>query len=222
VEEFIAAADDFHRRSPDDGISGFLSDLALVRDLDEDAEGARHSATEAVQLMTLHASKGKEFRTVFVAGLEEELFPHYRALEGQSLELKSDDVEESEALREERRLFFVGLTRAKDQVFLTRARSRVRHGQSRPSRASRFLHELPLDLVEILDPEHLDALAIEKAPSETTSLYRPGDPVEHSHYGRGTVVGFMGRSFDARVLVDFESHGVKELYLQHTRLRRSV
>ncbi|MEM7519384.1 MAG: 3'-5' exonuclease, partial [Planctomycetota bacterium] len=149
------------------------------------------------------------------------LLPHQRALGTMDHSVEDDDeVMETEALREERRLFFVGLTRAKDQVFLTRARSRVRYGQSHPSRASRFLHELPLDLVEVLDPEHLDALAIEKAPSGGASGFQPGDAVAHAHYGEGAVVGFMGRSLDARVLVDFEEHGVKELYLQHTRLRR--
>ncbi|QDV08949.1 ATP-dependent DNA helicase PcrA [Planctomycetes bacterium Poly30] len=221
LEELLSAADDFHERYPDDGISGFLGDVAIVRDLEPDADGephrdARAAARDAVQLMTLHAAKGLEFKTVFITGLEEELLPHLRALhvpENGELEEESDEI------AEERRLFFVGLTRAKDQVFLTRARSRVMYGNARPSRTSRFHHELPTDLVDILDPEHLDALAIEK-DAPPGAGFAVGDAVSHGHYGPGRVVAFAGRDFDARVLVHFEDHGVKELFLQHTSLRR--
>jgi DNA helicase-2/ATP-dependent DNA helicase PcrA len=208
LEELLVAADDFHARYPDDGIAGFLGDVAIVRDIDADADGqpnehARANAEDAIQMMTLHASKGQEFKTVFITGLEEELLPHMR----------SEDIDE------ERRLFFVGLTRAKDQVFLTRAQSRMMNGHSSPSRTSRFYHELPTDLVEVLDPEHLDVLAIQ-AEAPRGAGFHVGDEVSHRHYGPGLVVGFAGRDLDARVLVHFETHGVKELYLQHTSLRR--
>ncbi|MGK0481271.1 MAG: DNA helicase-2/ATP-dependent DNA helicase PcrA, partial [Planctomycetota bacterium] len=142
--------------------------------------------------------------------------PHLRAL---NVPENGDQEGESEEIEEERRLFFVGLTRAKDQLFLTRASSRVMYGSPRPSRTSRFIHELPTDLVEVLDPEHLDALAIQKE-APTGAGFAVGDAVEHGHYGRGTVVAFAGRDFDARVLVLFDDHGVKELFLQHTSLRR--
>ncbi|MFT6832114.1 MAG: DNA helicase-2/ATP-dependent DNA helicase PcrA [Planctomycetota bacterium] len=221
LEELLAAADGFHERFPDDGISGFLGDVAIVRDLEPDADGephkdARAQAKDAVQLMTLHAAKGREFKTVFLTGLEEELLPHLRALD---VPENGEQEGESEEIEEERRLFFVGLTRAKDQLFLTRASSRVMYGSPRPSRTSRFVHELPTDLVEVLDPEHLDALAIQKE-APTGAGFAVGDAVEHGHYGRGTVVAFAGRDFDARVLVLFDDHGVKELFLQHTSLRR--
>ena len=209
LEELIVAAEEFHERYPDDGISGFLGDVAIVRSIEADGEGPddAKAPVDAVQLMTLHASKGQEFKTVFVTGLEEELLPHLRSL---------DDPQD---IAEERRLLFVGLTRAKDQLFLTRARSRVMYGNSAPSRTSRFYHELPTDLVEILDPEHLDVLSVQ-AEAPRGAGFAVGDEVSHRHYGPGLVVAFAGRELDARVLVHFEQHGVKELFLQHTSLRR--
>ncbi len=236
LEELLVAADDFHERYPDDGISGFLGDVSIVRDIEADADGkpndkSRAAAEDAIQLMTLHASKGQEFKTVFITGLEEELLPHLRSLDVPEAEdPEAEDPEaggtedgeqegETPEIAEERRLLFVGLTRAKDQVFLTRARNRVMYGNARPSRTSRFFHELPHDLVEILDPEHLDVLAIEKEAPRGAG-FAVGDEVSHRHYGPGLVVAFAGRDLDARVLVHFPDHGVKELFLQHTTLRR--
>ncbi len=226
LEELLAAADEFHERYPDDGISGFLGDVSIVTDIEADADGqpnekARANAKDAIQMMTLHAAKGQEFRTVFITGLEEELLPHLRSLEvPQEGDPNDGELEgETPEIAEERRLLFVGLTRAKDQVFLTRARSRVMYGNPRPSRTSRFIHELPTDLVEVLDPEHLDVLAIQ-AEAPQGAGFAVGDEVSHRHYGPGLVVAFAGRDLDARVLVHFEAHGVKELFLQHTSLRR--
>lgn len=138
-------------------------------------------------MMTLHASKGQEFKNVLITGTEEELLPHLRSMDiPQEGDPQDGELEgETPEVAEERRLLFVGLTHATDQVLLTRARSCIVYGNARPSRTSRFLHE-----------------------------------VSHRHYGPGLVVGFAGRDLDARVLVHFEAHGVKELFLQHTSLRR--
>ncbi|MEO1616520.1 MAG: UvrD-helicase domain-containing protein [Planctomycetota bacterium] len=129
VEELISAAVDFDRRHPEDGsLEAFLEQVALVSDTD-----AFEESDERVTLMTLHASKGLEFPRVFIVGVEDELLPHYRS--------KQDDAE----FEEERRLFFVGITRAEQWLQLSCCKKRMIRGDNRPVIPSPFLNELPLD-----------------------------------------------------------------------------
>jgi DNA helicase-2/ATP-dependent DNA helicase PcrA len=136
VDELVEAAREFDDRHPDDGgLDGFLEQVSLVSDTD-----AYDPSQPAVSLMTLHAAKGLEFDSVFIVGVEEGLLPH---------EFSNRDQWEIE---EERRLLFVGITRAKRHLRLSRALYRARHGVLRPTVASRFLMELPRDEMHVVEP----------------------------------------------------------------------
>jgi DNA helicase-2/ATP-dependent DNA helicase PcrA len=132
LQELLAALDDFERNSEDKGLSAYLEQVALISDVER---GERHH--NSVTLMTLHAAKGLEFPLVFMTGMEERLFPHVRAL---------DDPEQME---EERRLCYVGMTRARERLYLTNARRRHFYGQEQFNSPSRFLGDIPDELLEV-------------------------------------------------------------------------
>ena len=206
MNELRAHAETFDAQSPEGGLRGFLQDVALVSDVDSWEEN-----DAKVTLMTLHASKGLEFSVVFIAGLEEEILPHGLAL--------ADATSDATGIEEERRLFYVGITRAQDELFLTRARMRFHYGESSWRLPSRFLSEIPPDLVEGLGDEgEEDPLGVYEAPDEAPDL-TVGDRVEHDHFGFGRVERLQGAGFNARVTVDFFSVGTKVLLVQYAKLR---
>ncbi|WP_018130790.1 DNA helicase PcrA [Effusibacillus pohliae] len=131
LDEFLSVTQEFEQRYPGEGLQAFLTEVALVADVDSVT-----GASDAVILMTLHSAKGLEFPIVFLAGMEEGVFPHSRAL---------DDPDEME---EERRLCYVGITRAEERLFLTTCWSRTLFGQTRINSESRFLQEIPQELIE--------------------------------------------------------------------------
>jgi len=139
VDEFMSVAVEFEKRSEDKSLVAFLTDVALISDidsLDEDENGKK----DAVILMTLHSAKGLEFPVVFIAGMEEGVFPHSRALM------------DSGELEEERRLAYVGITRAERELYLTGARTRNLFGRTQYGTPSRFLDEIPEELKEDVSP----------------------------------------------------------------------
>ena len=160
--------------------------------------------------MTLHACKGLEFPFVFITGLEEELLPHARAL--------SEDPDNGE--EEERRLFYVGMTRARERLFLTRATVRSFFGADRWQQPSRFLDEVPGELVEggeaAEDPFESEAYE----PSDPSSALSVGDRVHHDHFGPGRIERLSGSGVNARAVVQFTHHGSKELLLTYANLER--
>jgi DNA helicase-2/ATP-dependent DNA helicase PcrA len=205
VDELRANAENFDLEHPEAGLRGFLEEVALVSDLD----GLTGADTEgAVTLMTLHSAKGLEFPVVFVAGLEEELFPHFRAL--------VDGGEEG--IEEERRLMYVGLTRARRRLFLTHARTRTHFGQSSWRDPSRFLDELPEGLAATAADEP-DLLGDFEPDADVPALAE-GDWVAHPHFGRGLVERLRGSGVNARATVSFARAGTKTLLLQYAKLER--
>ena len=138
LEELVAVAEEYEEREVDEGeeisLAGFLEDVALVADADEIPEGEDHGGV--VTLMTLHTAKGLEFPTVFLTGLEEGVFPHSRTLG------------EKKELEEERRLAYVGLTRAQQRLYLSRAEYRSSWGAPNYNPPSRFLDEIPESLID--------------------------------------------------------------------------
>ncbi len=212
VEELCAHAGAYDRLQPDGGLRGFLQDIALVSDADGFEEGQPR-----VTLMTLHAAKGLEFPVVFIAGLEEDLLPHARSLEDSWSQGTGDA-----GLEEERRLLYVGLTRAKERLFLTHAQVRRHFGGEQYGRPSRFLDELPPDLVEGWTERGGGADTLgEYAPADDSGPeLAEGDLVEHDHFGRGRVELLQGAGANARATVRFERHGSKQLLLAYARLRR--
>ncbi len=203
VDELRAHAETYDRDSPEAKLRGFLQDIALVSDIDTFEE-----EVERVTLMTLHSAKGLEFPVVFIAGMEEELLPHARSIESDA------------GIEEERRLVYVGMTRAKERLFLTRAEWRFHFGESIPRIASRFLEELPVDLVEGVasEGEEEQVLGVFDAPEADPGLV-VGARVEHDHFGTGKVERLSGSGINARASVRFTRHGTKELLLTYAKLR---
>jgi len=208
VEELRTHAETYERENPESGLRGFLQDVALVSDVDGyDETGPR------VTLMTLHSSKGLEFPVVFIAGLEEELLPH-------ALAMRDADAEE-DGVEEERRLMYVGMTRAKERLLLTHAQTRLHFGETNWRMPSRFLDEIPPELVVgggASNEDEDDVLGVYEAPDDAVAL-REGDRVEHDHFGYGRVERLQGAGANARVTVDFQGVGSKILLVQYAKLR---
>lgn len=200
VKEFLSVTLAYDRETAPTGksLDDFLGRLALVTDLDQYRGGER------VVLLTLHMAKGLEFPVVFLVGLEEGLFPHARAL--------LDPAE----LEEERRLCYVGMTRARERLYLTWARERTLYGYSDCNAVSRFVQEIPPDLLQRKDSAGLQ----EAAAHPEAGGFSPGEVVEHARWGRGVVVRLWGEGNDAEVSVAFPEVGIKRLLLAFAPLRK--
>jgi DNA helicase-2/ATP-dependent DNA helicase PcrA len=197
-----------------DPLTAFLAHASLEAGDTQAAEGR-----PALQLMTVHSAKGLEFHTVFVTGLEEGLFPH------------ENSMNELDGLEEERRLMYVAITRARRKLYITHAQTRMLHGQTRYNIVSRFLDEIPRELVQWLSPParrralEIDSSewgAIQAAPQATPPAHdwRIGQSVRHAKFGVGVIIDAEGRGNDARVQVNFRDSGVKWLALEYARLER--
>ncbi|MCC7014755.1 MAG: UvrD-helicase domain-containing protein [Planctomycetes bacterium] len=209
VQELLGHAEQYDAQAPEGGLRGFLQDIALV----SDADGFERDMPK-VALMTLHAAKGLEFPCVFVAGVEEDLLPHQRAVAGAS-------GGSEQGIEEERRLFYVGMTRAQERLVLTHATLRRHFGGEVYCRPSRFLDEIPRPLVHGLEDESEalgDYVAEPSAPAQ--AVLSVGDMVEHDHFGRGRVEMLAGTGTNARASVRFERHGTKQLLLAYARLKK--
>ncbi|RJX21468.1 MAG: DUF3553 domain-containing protein [Ammonifex sp.] len=181
------------------GLPEFLAEVALFTDIDRYEPGA-----DVVTLMTVHSVKGLEFPAVFITGMEEGLFPHARSM---------DDPSQME---EERRLCYVGITRAKEQLYLTRCRTRHLYGGTSWNPPSRFLAEMPAELLA----EEWGVGGAGPLFEENATEFEPGDRVRHKKWGTGTVLGVDGFGEDARVVVSFPGAGVKTLLVSYAPLER--
>ena len=226
LEELVNAARQFAGQWQEDNDEGFNSPLAAFLDqaaLDA-GEAQADVNTDSVQLMTLHSAKGLEFPLVFLAGMEEGLFPH------------SMSAEEPGRLEEERRLCYVGITRAMRKLFMTYAESRRLHGKETFNRVSRFVSEIPTEHIEEVrlnasvrrpygssyqEPTSSlfsggSSLSSAEVPSTNLSL---GQPVMHAKFGPGVVTNFEGSGPKARVQVNFEDAGSKWLVVGFANLQ---
>lgn len=208
LRELIGVAQEYEEREGPD-LLGFLSNISLVSDLD-----ALDASTSAVTLMTLHMAKGLEFPVVTLCGLEEGIFPHNRAL------LDPSEIEE------ERRLCYVGLTRAQDELYLMFARRRMTYGSAYMHPPSRFFGEMS-GLEYLNAPPVLAAgsgggwedVALPTRATETLAL-AVGDAVMHEKFGRGSVLDVRGAGGDAFVTVQFETAGRKSIMLNYAKLEK--
>jgi len=219
VRELSSATREYEDSVEEPRLGGFLENVALLASVDMLEEGV-----EALLLMTLHSAKGLEFPVVFVVGLEEGLFPLARAT-------FSDNPLE---LEEERRLCYVGLTRAKERLFLTSAESRTIFGATAYTKVSRFLEDIPKELCEPLGPTSPRRITWETADiarsTEAQQIlieagggeppFRAGDRVRHEKFGDGMVVSVSAKDGDVMVSVAFPQKGIKKLDLQYTRLEK--
>ncbi|MCL4245300.1 MAG: ATP-binding domain-containing protein, partial [Candidatus Dadabacteria bacterium] len=216
VGEIFNIAAEFEREEEGAGVREFLDRITLSSDID-----SYSGKEERVALMTLHSAKGLEFPVVFIIGMEEKLIPHFNSIKDDG------DVEE------ERRLFYVGITRAREKLYLTGARSRRFFGKEERPTPSRFVSELPEELVEVKN--YYGGLLRESAsgfaprgkvmerrkvsvssaapatPKPGNSRYKPGQKIHHPSFGPGTITRVDGEGDTAKVTVSFLAHGVKKI-----------
>ena len=232
LEELISVALEFESSSDDKSLEAFLTNVALNSEPDNEEE-----SEDRVSLMTIHSSKGLEFPVVFLAGMEEKIFPISRAIQS----MRDSDIEE------ERRLCYVGITRAKEELFLTLTRKRTLYGRTNASIASRFIEELPDDCIERLNKEQKE-LSFSKANYNILDKYtqkykmnnmnkvqaakkanatikntsneshiddlKLGAKVHHPKFGLGTVVSLKG----PEVTIAFDNQGIKTINKEYTTL----
>ncbi|MCZ6697912.1 MAG: UvrD-helicase domain-containing protein [Planctomycetota bacterium] len=210
VYELVSAARQYDEQNPEGSLADWLQQISLVSDTD-----AIELTGGSVTLMTLHAAKGLEFPIVYMVGLEEDLLPHRRAVEGADGEIE-----------EERRLCFVGVTRAMERLTLTHARFRMIRGVTERTMASRFLAELPAEEVEYhelertVDRSRAHRGEYNDADNEgiDVSRFQPGRTVEHPEYGRGRVLGVEARGKSVYVRIHFENEGARSFALDYATL----
>ncbi|MED3626482.1 DNA helicase PcrA [Bacillus subtilis] len=218
IDEFLSVTKNFEQKSEDKTLVAFLTDLALIADIDQlDQQEEESGGKDAITLMTLHAAKGLEFPVVFLMGLEEGVFPHSRSL-----------MEEAE-MEEERRLAYVGITRAEQELYLTNAKMRTLFGRTNMNPESRFIAEIPDDLLENLnEKKETRATSARKMQPRRGPVSRPvsyasktggdtlnwavGDKAGHKKWGTGTVVSVKGEGEGTELDIAFPSPvGVKRL-----------
>lgn len=222
LKEFVLKATEYQNSAEQPSLEGFLEEIALIADIDNYQADA-----DTVVLMTLHSAKGLEFPYVFIAGMEEGTFPSYRSI-------TSGD---ENAIEEERRLCYVGITRAKQQLYLIYSQSKMLNGKTQHTKASRFLDEIPNNLIE--NKPKLVNRKIVEAPKKAIekNIYRPqfekikpyqsiiktpipsaqkidlnfkeGDKVKHKKFGEGIIKQIISTEDDYEILIDFDKVGEK-------------
>lgn len=213
LKEFLSVAVEFEKTSEEKDLETFLATISLISDMDSSDEDDNY-----VSLMTLHSAKGLEFPVVFLAGLEEGVFPISRAL--------TDEIE----LEEERRLCYVGITRAMKTLYMTYAASRTIYGKTNYSRISRFIGELPKDCLKSLNKNEPQSKILKKQNSIVEKYKQRhmekdaknidnkevvlGAKVKHPAFGTGTVVAKSGST----VSIAFENKGIKSINLEYVKL----
>jgi len=199
IKELLNAAKDFGERSPEPSLQSYLEEVSLITDID-----SWNGTSQAVTLMTLHNAKGLEFPVVFICGLEEGLLPVVHSLDS------------PERLEEERRLFYVGLTRAKDRAILTYAKRRRRYEGSYGSPPSRFLQEIPKDLLERKSPSW--GLTTREEGDLFPLPLKRGSVVRHPSWGEGVVMRSEGVGENLKLTVMFPGHRLKKILVKYADL----
>lgn len=226
IDELISKIADYEENTEDASLSGFLEEVALIADID-----TLDNDTDYVVLMTLHSAKGLEFPKVFLCGAEDGLFPSY-------LSITSDDPSD---LEEERRLCYVGITRAMESLTISAAKQRMFRGETQYHRPSRFLKEIPLQVVKGVTREpkikempknHIYSAAKEAfraKPFESRQFsgnnlssldYETGDKVFHIKFGTGIVMDIKAGGRDYEVTVEFEKAGTKKMFASFAKLKK--
>lgn len=232
IDELLNTIAAYEKTEEEPALHGFLEEVALVADVD-----SLDSDADAVVLMTLHSAKGLEFSNVYLAGMEDGLFPSYRSILSDQAQ---DDMEE------ERRLAYVGITRAKEHLALLGAKSRMVRGETQYNKISRFVKEIPQNLLEQagaksaaanrLRPEkehRKEAFAWRNPPARTYAppknfgtaqkeplSYQVGDRVIHAKFGGGVVTQIVEGGRDYEVTVDFDAAGTKKMFAAFAKLQK--
>ncbi|MEG9297478.1 DNA helicase PcrA [Mangrovibacillus sp. Mu-81] len=233
LDEFLSVTKSFEKSNDDKSLVAFLTDLALVADIDKLDEDDQPK--ESVILMTLHAAKGLEFPVVFLMGMEEGVFPHSRSL------MEEDEMEE------ERRLAYVGITRAEEELYMTNAQMRTLFGQTKMNPVSRFIREIPADLLDDVMGESKSSSPFSSSygrsaggspsrPAPRKPVTRPvqkttggeavswqvGDKAAHKKWGTGTVVSVKGSGDSVELDIAFPSPtGIKRLLAKFAPIEKA-
>ena len=215
LEELITATKNFEqsvteKKSNEEIAKSYLDIISLDSG---DRQASEHD--DAAQLMTMHSAKGLEFKLVLLTGLEESLFPHGRSMESVS------------QLEEERRLCYVAITRAMEKLYITHAESRRLHGTDTFNPPSRFLREIPKDLIDEIRPRAQTNIPYNRKDFEETKNefeeeigISLGQKVQHKKFGEGIVLNYEGSSDSARVQVNFDNYGTKWLVMAYANLKK--
>ena len=231
IMELLSVAEDYAKNGEEDTLENFLGNVALVSDIDDAELGE-----DALTLMTLHSAKGLEFPIVFLAGMEEGVFPHARTL--------MDDEE----VEEERRLCYVGITRAERRLYMSNAKVRTQFGRTEPHPPSRFLQEVPRSLLHVYKRPVMQRTFVQqpqrsaqpkagswfmqgKAPlsniggftpkdNSAGSTFRAGDKVAHAKWGNGTVVSVKDTGDGQEVQIAFAGGGIRSLLTKYAVLKK--
>ena len=212
ILELRGVAQEYRDYSPEEGLAAFLEGVALVSDVDGLEENVN-----TVTLITLHQAKGLEYPVVFIVGMEDGILPHFRS------------IDDPEQLEEERRLCYVGITRAKRRVYLVRTFRRRLMGSSAVNQPSRFLKDIPPHLLSggsVWEGEDRQMEAPVSSWNEASEVdydapeLKAGDHATHAQFGEGVVVSCQPVKHDAEVVVAFDGAGVKRLLLSFARLEK--
>ena len=233
IDELISKVAAYEETEEQPTLSGFLEEVALVADIDSLEDESNY-----VVLMTLHSAKGLEFSNVYLAGMEDGLFPSY-------MSIMSDNA--AEEIEEERRLAYVGITRAKENLSISCARQRMIRGETQYNKVSRFVREISPELLAgAIKKPKIEDLPMKKAyqqakeefrkkPFAATSYSTPknfgtaqktaltygvGDRVRHMKFGEGSVKGIVEGGRDYEVTVDFDTAGVKKMFASFAKLKK--
>jgi len=211
MEELVSAAREFEfsdDESEEDALSAFLTLAAL-----ESGDSQGDPGEVCVQLMTLHSAKGLEFPLVFLCGVEDGLFPHKMS------------INDAGGVEEERRLCYVGITRAMQELYISYAESRRLHGKDEYAKPSRFLKEIPNELMQEVRLRRQVAAPISKprygASLDTEAEFSLGEQVHHAKFGEGVVLNYEGSGQSARIQVEFLDHGSKWLIAGYANLQKA-
>lgn len=205
LEEFERVAAEYQANQPEDDLTDFLERISLLSDIDQ-----YHEEEGSITLMTLHNAKGLEFPVVFMVGMEEGVFPHIRSV----MERRED---------EERRLCYVGLTRAMDLLYLTRASIRYVYGREEFCRESPYIKDITPELLEIVGSEEVRQAAVQREREQAEELagtFQAGDRVLHNKFGTGKVLEVTVSASGPEVTVEFPVIGCKRLHLQYAPLTK--
>jgi DNA helicase-2/ATP-dependent DNA helicase PcrA len=206
INELLTDMKEFNKENSEGKLGDYLEEVSLIADVDNLDKGA-----EAVVLMTLHSAKGLEFPIVFLAGMEEGLLPHSMSMDSES------EVEE------ERRLCYVGITRAEELLYLTYTTYRTVYGKTQYNAPSRFISEIPKVLFGLKEEKKvnkLEAVAEKETESIKTDNFNAGDRVLHQKWGKGTIIAVAMDNGLEKLTIAFPNEGIKELATQYAKLTK--
>lgn len=210
IDELLTVVQEFEKKNDDKSLVAFLTDLALVADIDTlDQQPEENKMDDFVSLMTLHSAKGLEFPYVFLVGMEESIFPHQRSLDSE------------QAIEEERRLAYVGMTRARKSLYLFHTKMRKIFGKMSINPPSRFLAEMPEDCIEKMGARNKNRQIRRNQTGGNVGNWVAGDRVQHQKWGVGTVVKVHGTGDDMELNVAFSAPiGVKKLLARYAPIEK--